>query len=115
VLQNNHILGESETGFELGFSLAKQALYHLSHIFSPFFSVYFGNGVLINYLPRLVLNCNTPNLSLPSSWSYRIELLALGEQSNIKDELSELVLVFWNGFCDLIRLKCINKHVSSGQ
>jgi hypothetical protein len=33
-----------ELGFELGFTLAKQALYHLSHTFSPFCSGYFGMG-----------------------------------------------------------------------
>jgi hypothetical protein len=35
-----------ELGFELGFSLAKQAVYRLSHPFSPFYSGYFGDGAL---------------------------------------------------------------------
>jgi hypothetical protein len=33
------------------YALAKQALYHLSHTSSPFFSGYFGDGGLMNYLP----------------------------------------------------------------
>jgi hypothetical protein len=32
-------------GFELKASLAKQVPYHLSHIFSPFYSGYFGDEV----------------------------------------------------------------------
>jgi hypothetical protein len=32
-------------GFDEGFTLAKQACYHLSHTFSPFCCGYFGDGV----------------------------------------------------------------------
>jgi hypothetical protein len=34
-----------ELGFEVGFALAKQALYHLSHTSSPFYSGSFRDGV----------------------------------------------------------------------
>jgi hypothetical protein len=60
-----------------GFTLTKQVLHHLSHTSSPFCSGYFGDGVL-NYLRRLALNHDLPNLSLPSSWNYRCGPLALG-------------------------------------
>jgi hypothetical protein len=39
----------------------------LSHISSPPCSGYFGNGGLLNYLPGLALNCDPPDLSLPSN------------------------------------------------
>jgi hypothetical protein len=48
------------------FTLAKQVLYRLSPISSPFCSGYFGGEGLLNYLPWLALNCYPPNLSLPS-------------------------------------------------
>jgi hypothetical protein len=38
------------------FVLAKQVLYYLSHTSSPFYSGYFGDGSLTNYLPRLASN-----------------------------------------------------------
>jgi hypothetical protein len=44
----------------------KQALYHFHHASSLFFSGYFGDGGLLNYLPGLALNC-PPDLSLPNS------------------------------------------------
>jgi hypothetical protein len=59
----------------LGLILAKQALYPMSHTSSPFYSGYFGDGGLMNCLPRLVLNLNPPDLGLPSSWDYSCELL----------------------------------------
>jgi hypothetical protein len=40
-----------------GFMLEKQALYCLNHTASPFFSGYFGDGGLTNYLPGLASNC----------------------------------------------------------
>jgi hypothetical protein len=43
--------------------LAKQALYCLSHTASPFCSGYFGDGGLMNILPKLASHCNPPNLS----------------------------------------------------
>jgi hypothetical protein len=49
------------------FTLAKQALYHFNHTSSPFCSGYFGDGGLVNYLPRLASNYCPPNPSLPSS------------------------------------------------
>jgi hypothetical protein len=52
------------SGFEL-------KTYHLSHTSSPFCSGNFGDGRggggLMNYLPRLALNQDPPDLSLPSS------------------------------------------------
>jgi hypothetical protein len=55
-------------GLNHGFELAKQALYHLSHISSPLCCSYFGDGGgLKNYLPKLASNHDPPNLSLPSS------------------------------------------------
>jgi hypothetical protein len=39
-----------------GFVLAKQVLYCLSHTSSLFWSAYFGDRGLVNYLPRLTLN-----------------------------------------------------------
>jgi hypothetical protein len=44
-----------------------QALFCLSYISSPFCSGYFGDGSFMNYLSKMTLNCNTPDLSLPSS------------------------------------------------
>jgi hypothetical protein len=46
--------------------LTKQALYHLSHIYSPFCSGCFGDGVA-NDLPVLALNVGPPDLGFPSS------------------------------------------------
>jgi hypothetical protein len=54
-------------GFELGFMLAKQALYCLSHTSIHFALVIFGDEGLANCLPRQALNHDLPNLSLPSS------------------------------------------------
>jgi hypothetical protein len=48
---------------ELGFELAEQVLYCLSHTSSPFCSGYFGDY----YLPGVALNHDPPDLSLPSS------------------------------------------------
>jgi hypothetical protein len=55
--------------FELraSFLLAKLALSHLNRASSPFCSAYFGGGALMNYLSRLALIHDLPNLSLPSS------------------------------------------------
>jgi hypothetical protein len=41
------------------------------HLQSIFGWSYFGDGGLINYLPRLALNLDPPDLSLPRSWDYR--------------------------------------------
>jgi hypothetical protein len=54
--------------------LAKQVLYCLNHTSSPFCSGYFGNGGLVNYLPRLVSN---GNLTQPPS---RLQVEAIGAQ-----------------------------------
>jgi hypothetical protein len=44
-----------ETGVRTqGFALAKQALYHVSHTFSPFCSGYFGNVVSLTICPGWV-------------------------------------------------------------
>jgi hypothetical protein len=51
-------------GSEWGFTLAKQALYYLSHIYSPFCSGYFGDGGL-HYWPKLTSNCDTSDLIHP--------------------------------------------------
>jgi hypothetical protein len=53
---------ERDRGLNSDFFLAKQAIYHLSPISSPFCSGYFGDGV-----SGLVSNYDPPNLSLPSS------------------------------------------------
>jgi hypothetical protein len=37
----------------------------LSHTFSSFCSDFFGDGGLMNYLPRLALNHDPPDLSQP--------------------------------------------------
>jgi hypothetical protein len=49
------------------FTLAKQVLYHLTHISSPFCSGYFRGGSLVNYLLRLVLNLHLLDLSFSGS------------------------------------------------
>jgi hypothetical protein len=46
--------------------LAKQVLC-FNHTSSPFSSGYFGDGGLVNYLPKLALNLDPPDLSLQSS------------------------------------------------
>jgi hypothetical protein len=50
-----------------GLMLAKQALYHLNHTPSSFYSGYFGDGGLMNSLPEMALNLNPPDLSLANS------------------------------------------------
>jgi hypothetical protein len=40
----------------LGYALAKQALYHLSHTSSAFCSGYFTDGCLLNYVSGLTSN-----------------------------------------------------------
>jgi hypothetical protein len=52
--------------------LAKQALYRFSHTFSPFCFGYFGDEDFTNCLPGLGLNLDPLDLSLPSSWDYRL-------------------------------------------
>jgi hypothetical protein len=49
------------------FMLTKQVFCLLSHSSSPLCSGYFGEWGLTNYLAGLSLNCDLPNLSLPSS------------------------------------------------
>jgi hypothetical protein len=67
--------------FELSFTLARQVCYHFSHTSSPFFSSYFGDRGLTNYLLGLALNHNLPDLSLPSSYDYRCEPPVPGQQN----------------------------------
>jgi hypothetical protein len=43
---------------------------------SPFWSGYYGDWGLSNYLPGLASNCNPPDLSLPCSYDYKCESLA---------------------------------------
>jgi hypothetical protein len=50
-----------------GFTLAKQVLYRLSHTSSPFCSGYFGDGGLMNYLPRLASTYHPPDLLISAS------------------------------------------------
>jgi hypothetical protein len=50
-----------------GFMLAKQVIYHLRHTSSLFFSGYFADGGLKNYLPCLASNHNPFYFSLPNS------------------------------------------------
>jgi hypothetical protein len=45
--------------------LATLVLYHLTHTSSPFCSVYFEDGGLINYLPRLASTDDNPGISCP--------------------------------------------------
>jgi hypothetical protein len=47
--------------------LAKQALYHFGHTSSPFLLWLVWRWGLVNYLTGLALNCDPPDLSLPSS------------------------------------------------
>jgi hypothetical protein len=49
------------------FTLAKKVLYCLIPASSPFFSGYFGDGFLTNYLSRLASNHSLPDLNLSSS------------------------------------------------
>jgi hypothetical protein len=58
----------------LGFELK---VYTLSHSTSPF-SCFFFFSFFENYLPRLALNCNPPDLCLLSSWDYKCEPSAPG-------------------------------------
>jgi hypothetical protein len=51
-------------GFDSGLHACKAALYCLSHNLSPFQSGYFRDGGLINYLPRLALSYDPPDLTL---------------------------------------------------
>jgi hypothetical protein len=53
--------------------LVKQAHYCLSSSSIPFWTGYFGDGGPVNFLPRLVSNGASPNISLPSSQDYRHE------------------------------------------
>jgi hypothetical protein len=55
------------------FAPATQELYRLSHNSSAFCCSCFGDGGLRNYLPDLASNCDTPDLSLLSSYDYRFE------------------------------------------
>jgi hypothetical protein len=45
----------------------------LSHTSSPFCCGYFGDGSLMNHLPRLALNLDPPDLSLSSGYDYTHE------------------------------------------
>jgi hypothetical protein len=81
-----------------GLHTCKKALYHLSYTFNPFCSG--GRWGLANYLPKLSLNCDPSNCSLPSSWDYRREPLAPGltywilQNGNIELLNSEHALFF---------------------
>jgi hypothetical protein len=46
---------------------SRKAVYHLRHTSSPFSSGYFGDGGLMNYLPKVVVNHNPTNLIFPSN------------------------------------------------
>jgi hypothetical protein len=58
--------------FKLGLTLARQALYHLSHASSLFGCGYFGDGVCMLFA-QPASNLDPPNLSLPSIYVYRRE------------------------------------------
>jgi hypothetical protein len=47
-------------------AISPPLLYLLSYTSSPFCSGYFGDGGLVNYLPMLTLNPDSPNLTLPN-------------------------------------------------
>jgi hypothetical protein len=49
-------LGRVVLGFELRASHSKQVLFYMSHTSSPFCSVIFGDGDLMNYWPWLASN-----------------------------------------------------------
>jgi hypothetical protein len=49
--------------------------YYFSHTSSPFYSSYFEDGGLTNYLPRLASNHDLSDLNLPCSYDYRCEPL----------------------------------------
>jgi hypothetical protein len=57
------------------FTTAKQVLYCVSLTSCLFWSFYFEDGGLKNYFPRLALNHDPPDLSLPSSEYYWYEPL----------------------------------------
>jgi hypothetical protein len=74
--------------------LAKQLFYHLSHTSSPSCSVFFfWRRSLVNHLPRLTLNLNLPDISLPSS--YRCEPLAPGSIMLLMFSLSLCIYFFF--------------------
>jgi hypothetical protein len=54
-------------GLNLGLLTWKQLLHHVSHVSSPPFLWLFWRQGLMNYFPRLVLNHDPPDVSLPSS------------------------------------------------
>jgi hypothetical protein len=54
-------------------TFASQMLYHLRHSASHFLSWVFLRQGLVNYLPRLALNCDPPDLCLLSRYDYRYE------------------------------------------
>jgi hypothetical protein len=68
--ENDHFLGGgggSDLRLNSGLHACKVGALLLSHMSSPFCDGCFGDRNFTNYLPRLALNCNPPNLSLPSS------------------------------------------------
>jgi hypothetical protein len=56
-------------GFELKSSHLQGRLSTICHTSSAFWLGYFGDGGLLNYLPKLASNDSPPNLSLPLNWS----------------------------------------------
>jgi hypothetical protein len=60
-------------GFELRALHLQSRHYHLNQTSSPFCSGYFGDGGLMNCLPKLASNLSPLDLSLSSSWDYRYE------------------------------------------
>jgi hypothetical protein len=61
-----------------GFHICKASILLLEPHLQSVLLWLFRRWGLSNYLPRLALNCNPPDLSLPNSWDYRCELWMLG-------------------------------------
>jgi hypothetical protein len=81
-----------------GFTLAKEAIYHLSHISSPFcFGYFFGNGGLAKYLSRLASNCNPSDLSLLRKHDYRHEHRHLANKRGFKGAQASCYWYLWGG------------------
>jgi hypothetical protein len=73
-----------------GFTLTKLVLYCLSHTSSPFFSDYFRDVGLKNYLHRLALDHDPPDLNLPSGQHFKQKNNSILE---LQDQYYMLILV----------------------